>query len=60
MGESGSGRPPGGSRASVGLGRLEPVWPEVGAGPGLPQRLVTWPAGENNKMAAAAVKGVVR
>lgn len=37
-------RPPGGSRASAGRGRLEPVWPEVGAVTGLPQRCVTWPA----------------
>lgn len=46
VGESGSGRPPGGSRASVGLGLFEPVWPEVGAGHRLPQRRVTWPAGK--------------
>lgn len=46
-GAAGSGRPPGGSRASAGRGRLEPVWPEVGAAPRLPLRRATCAAGRD-------------
>lgn len=46
-GGAGRGRPPGGSRASAGRGRLEPVWPEVGVVPWLPLRRATCAAGRN-------------
>ncbi|XP_076792021.1 uncharacterized protein LOC143442686 [Arvicanthis niloticus] len=35
--------PPGGGRESEARSRLEPVWPEVGLGPSLPQPRATWP-----------------
>lgn len=41
------GPPRGGSRASARRGRLEPVWPEAGAVPRLPQRRATWPGGRD-------------